>query len=436
MAYHTLMRLGIVLALFVLVFVPSGVAWSHPADEFPQVTLQIGINDDAVELLVRIPAKVAMVGVFDGLTPVVMDEMEPEDLAKVIAPVLAARCPLTVDGVVVQPTIFEPVVDMTNSRQPARRFPLPQVLEQGTLMFVARYETKGPPRTVSLDWSIYANQYDEAGEPIYEDELLMVAALLVAEGKEQFVFLSPMEPGYTWHALGGKALPADLLTSLPVRRNFLYVPVPSVVLVVLGLVCGAVLFQRDRPRAVGLAVFACVVAAACLPYGRLVFEHTPPYADLDDAEALAVFESLHRNIYRAFDYTDEGAVYDALAQSVDGPMLETIYNDVYQSLIMREENGAVSKVVRVSVDRAVVDREIDEQTAVTHGSGAYVVVCNWEVDGVVTHFGHTHARTNAFEAVYTVAPRAAGWRIVESRVIDQARIDDGYKRAQDIFDDP
>lgn len=430
------MRLGIVLVLFAVAFVPSGMAWSHPADEFPQVTLQVRIDDDAVELIVRIPAKAAMMDVLGGLTPVAMDQMEPEDLATLIAPVLASRCPVTIDGVLVPPRVIQPVVDMANSRQPARRFPLPQVLEQGTLMFVSRYETKGPPRTVSLDWSIYANQYDEAGEPIHEESLLMVAALLVAEGKEQFVYLTPMEPGYTWHASGAKALPADLLATQSVQRNFLSVPVPSVVLVVLGLVCGGITLRRSMPRAVGLVVFSLVVAWACLPFGRLAFEHTPSYADLDDAEALAVFESLHRNIYRAFDYTDEGAVYDALAQSVDGPMLETIYNDVYQSLIMREENGAVSKVVRVSVDRAVLDREVDDETAAAHGLGAYVVVCNWQVDGVVTHYGHTHARTNAFEAVYTVAPRADGWRIVESQVIDQARIDDGYKRAQDIFDDP
>ena len=421
------------LLLFLLLF--GGITLAHPADEFPQVTLQIAIDDQAVELLVGIPAKTAMLDVFDGMTPVAMDQMEPGDLAEVIAPILAERCPLMIDEVVVPPTVLGAVVEMSNSRLPARRFHLAQVLEQGTLRFVARYETKGAPGRVSLNWSVYSNLYNEADEPIYEDELLMVAALLVADQREEFVFLMPMEPEYTWHSAESAALPDDLLTSRSVHRNFLYVPVPSIVLVLVGLICGAVLFQRDRPRAVGVAVFACVTAWFCLPFGRLAFEHTPSYAELEDDEALAVFETLHRHIYRAFDYTDEGAVYDALAQSVDGPMLETIYNDVYQSLIMREQNGAVSKVVRVEIDEAGLT-PADPDVVEAYGQAAFGINCAWQVDGLVTHFGHTHARTNAFEAVYHVAPGANGWRIVGAQILQQERIDDGAKTAQDIFDDP
>eukprot|EP00752_Nemacystus_decipiens_P016935 g15163.t1 len=428
------MRFTFMLLLF-LVLLPGVAASAHPADEFPQVTLEINIDEQAVELVVGIPAKTAMLGVFDGLTPVAMDQMEPVDLAKVIAPVLAARCPLTIDGVVVPPTILEPVVQMENSRQPARRFPLAQVLEQGTLRFIARYETKSAPGRVSLNWSIYSNLYDEADEPIYEDEYLLVAALLAVDQREEFVFLMPMEPEYTWHAEKAAALPAELLKSIPIQRNFLYVPLPSIGLVLAGVTCGAVMLKRSKPRAVGLVVFSIVTAVVCLPYGRLAFEHTPSYTELGDDDALAVFETLHRNIYRAFDYTDEGAVYDALAQSVDGPMLETIYNDVYQSLIMREQNGAVSKVVRVEIDEASLT-PANPDIVNAYGRVAFAVNCAWQVDGLVTHFGHTHARTNAFEAVYHVAPRADGWRIVGARILQQQRIDDGSKTAQDIFDDP
>ena len=428
------MRFGFVLAMGALLLMPCQRTAAHPADEFAQVTLRIDIDDDAVELAVKIPVKAATLTVFDGLSPVAMDQMEPAAFAALIAPVFAERCPLTIDGLVVSPTIVEPVVAMENSRLPARRFPEAQVLEQGTLKFIARYETKGPPRRVSLDWSIFANQYDEAGQPIHEDELIMVAALVSAEGQEQFSFFTPMEPRFTWHAAYGTALPADFLASKPMRSKFLYVPVLSIVLMLAGVVGAVSAFKRTtKPRAGAIFVAACVVAVTVLPFGRYRFEHTPSPVVLDDDHALAVFESLHRNIYRAFDYTDEGAVYDALAQSVDGPMLETIYNDVYQSLIMREQNGAVSKVVRVEIDQAEV-LPIDEAIEEAYGPAVYGVACTWQVDGLVTHFGHTHARTNAFNATYTIAPREGGWRIVDAEILQQRRIDDGSQTAKDLFD--
>lgn len=432
------MRFGFVLLMLALSLLPTAEAFAHPADEFPQVTLQVSIDDEAVALIVGIPAKTAKFGVFDGLSPVAMDQMEPEELAKVIAPVLATRCPVMIDGVEVLPTIIGPVVDMKNSRLPARRFPEAQTLEQGTLRFVARYETKGPPSRVALDWSIYSNRYDEAGKPIHDDADLMVAALVAVDKRENFVFLTPMEPGYTWHSDEAAGLQVGFCgtTALQEEQEPVRVPVPSIVIVLTGVVCGVITLGRSKPRAVGLMVFSFVAAGACLPYGNLKFEQTPAIASLADEEALSVFESLHRNIYRAFDYTDEGAVYDALAQSVDGPMLETIYNDVYQSLIMREENGAVSKVVRVEVEDAFLIEPIDEAAEVAHGPSAYVVHCAWQVDGLVTHFGHTHARTNAFTAVYTVAPRADGWRIVDAEILDQRRIDDGQQTAEDLLQEP
>ena len=61
-------------------------------------------------------------------------------------------------------------------------------------------------------------------------------------------------------------------------------------------------------------------------------------------QALAVFRPLHANIYRAFDYTAESDVYDALARSVRGDLLDELYNEVYRGLVMQEQGGAVSRV--------------------------------------------------------------------------------------------
>ena len=65
------------------------------------------------------------------------------------------------------------------------------------------------------------------------------------------------------------------------------------------------------------------------------------------AAAETIFTPLPRDIYRAFDYVEEGEIYDALARSVQGDLLDELYQQVYRSLIMHEEGGAVSRVQAV-----------------------------------------------------------------------------------------
>lgn len=404
---------------------------AHLADEFPQVTLQVTIDDEAVELIVTIPAKDAKLAVFDGLSPVAMDQMLPEDLAALVGPVFAERCPVRIDGVMVPPTILGAVVDMSNSRLPARRFPEPQVLKQGALKFLARYETKGEPRRVSIDWSIFANEYDEHDQPIHGDDGLQVVGLVNADGKEQVLLLTPQEPGYVWHA-AETGMPSHVSIGTVMRREGVLIPVVPIVIVVIGGGVLLMLWKQDRRGR--WPVLAATIALSVLAW-RFVEVGITYEPDVDvpsDAEALSIFESLHRNIYRAFDYTDEGAVYDALAQSVDGAMLEKIYNDVYQSLIMRDQNGAVSKVVNVEMrSMALMPMPDDDAARAEH---AYRVRCQWRVDGLVTHYGHSHARTNAFEAIYTLAPVNDSWRIVDAEILQQQRIDDGRQTAEDLLD--
>jgi hypothetical protein len=432
------MRLGLVLAA-VVVWCSAwcGDAFAHAADEFPQVTVQVTVDDARVRVLSRVPAEHVSMRLFEGRTPIDLDRLEPADLAKEVEPLLAARCPLRIDGVVVPPRVVKAEMKMTGTRMPLRSFSMMQVLRRGYLIFMAEYETKGSPRRVDLDWTIFANEYDDAGEDVHDPADLSLVAITRGYGREEIAVLTPIEPGLTWHSDAAFALPAELLAVRPVQRNFMHLPVVSILFVLAGFACVAVTLRQSKPRAVALLTFSFAIAGLCLPYGNVAIEHTSSYARLDDDEAIAIFESLHRNIYRAFDYTHEGAVYDALAQSVDGPMLETIYNDVYQSLIMREENGAVSKVARVEVEAAEVNA-IDEATRESHGSAAYAVACSWQVDGVVTHFGHSHERTNAFDAVYTVAPRAEGWRIVDVDILRQQRIDPGDTEPTppELYNDP
>ena len=428
------MRTGLIFLIAIALSLLASRTNAHLADEFPQVVLQLKIAPDAVELTARIPAKDATFDVFDGLSPIAMDQMEPEHLAEMIGPVLARRCIVMIDGVVVPPNVSGAMMRMTQSRQPVRRFPQAQALEQGLLQFIARYETKAPPRSVSLDWSIYANQYDENRQPIHAPEDLQVVAIIDVDQRQEIAVLMPNQPRYSWStadaALAGHSLRAPTL----IERDKLILPALSLVFWLAGILVPVLVFRQSWIKA-GLC-FAClgVLGGVTLPVGHIRFKEEPSYEAISDEQALAVFETLHRNIYRAFDYNDEGAIYDALAQSVSGSMLDTIYHDVYQSLVMQEHDNAVSKVVRV--DMQDMKRLPAEQPNNTPNHAQYRVQCAWQVQGLVTHYGHTHARTHAFKALYTVSATDNAWRITDAEILDQRRIDDGTQTIKDLYPKP
>ena len=160
-----------------------------------------------------------------------------------------------------------------------------------------------------------------------------------------------------------------------------------------------------------------------LPYSISVTDPFRPRIQLPSAtDSAALFETLHRNIYRAFDYEDESQIYDILARSVNEAILPDLYDDVHESLMVKIEEQAISKVETV--------RNIESRVEVPENpqDPAYEVFATWEVIGTVKHFGHGHWRKNVSRARYTVKwIDGLGWRIADCELIDQRRVDDGQE---------
>ena len=91
-----------------------------------------------------------------------------------------------------------------------------------------------------------------------------------------------------------------------------------------------------------------------------------------------------------------------------------LYEDIYQSLIMRDEGGAVSRVNRIEY--------LDLQTAKAAKHEKHQVSCNWQVHGTVRHWGHSHFRSNEYEADYELAIENGLWKISSSNVNMQKRV--------------
>jgi hypothetical protein len=54
----------------------------------------------------------------------------------------------------------------------------------------------------------------------------------------------------------------------------------------------------------------------------------------------------------------------------------------------------------------------------------FTVECRWQVEGVVSHWGHAHSRTNEYLALWSVAEEADGWRLTGAEILEQDRVDE------------
>jgi len=171
--------------------------------------------------------------------------------------------------------------------------------------------------------------------------------------------------------------------------------------------------MRIGYRALGLLA----LGAAALAAAGAVALHTgrSEPGPVDEAEARAIFAELHRSIYRAFGSESESAIYDALSESVDGRLLDRIYAEVYEALVMRDQGGGLSTVQEVDV----LDSRVLEPELAVDGRSGFRIRATWEVMSSLVHEGHEHVRVTEYEGIYTIARGDAGWRIVEDKILSQ-----------------
>lgn len=284
------------------------------------------------------------------------------------------------------------------------------------VQLVLDYPVKSPPSAVQMYWGSYPPDLavgDETHMPT-----VTVRAQLFSNGIQEEVVFTAEEPEYTWHQTGETA--ADHFLKVPEAPQQAGWPLPLASLVVLIVGGGAALWMNRNKRHLGaIGTSTLVVVIAWFGRHQGVVEIGGGVDLPDAASAEQIFLPLHANIYRAFDYTAESDIYDALAQSVDGPLLDTLYNQVYRGLIMQEEGGAVSRVTAVRP----VDIQVESIGIVPDdGRPGFDVLARWQVDGKVTHWGHSHERTNEYLARYTVLQTEQGWRIGGSQVQEQMRV--------------
>ena len=170
----------------------------------------------------------------------------------------------------------------------------------------------------------------------------------------------------------------------------------------------AELVRGRRPGRGALAAGAVLllVAATALGLGRL--------RAVDDERAATILAGLLHNVYRAFDFREEEAIYDVLERSVSGELLAQIYLETRRGLELASQGGARAKVKDVSLVAV---------TAQQLGAGeGFNARCSWTVAGSVGHWGHVHQRRNQYEAEIEVRPVDGAWKITALEVMQEERL--------------
>jgi len=391
----------------------------HPQDG-PDVDLRIRIDDDAVRL--QVTMNLAFIDEIVEGTREDESTLHPVEHAGIraeLADYFRDECVVEIDGVAVSPIAGEIAVPEPElSLLPL--FPKMGMRAVIKARIVFDYPVKAAPGSVSIVWPAYPA--DVAGAGLGEEAPPMeIQALLTAEGKDSLVGFTIDEPRYVWRSSGGSG-ESFLAVPAPVVREPLVLPVASIAVIVvlaggvLALGLTGSLARNGRRLAVALPLGAAAAWALRSTYPVEVELATPA---LDEKEALAIFAPLHANIYRAFDYTEEADVYDALARSVDGALLDSLYNEIYGSLVLQEEGGAVSRVQAVTP----LETEVGRAARRADGRLGFEVTARWQVEGYVYHWGHSHTRLNEYQARYAVVASQEGWRIAESETLEQFRVD-------------
>ena len=321
--------------------------------------------------------------------------------------------PVTIDDIEVKP-VFDRV-DFTdpNLRDLAMRTP-PKTISMinGRVGIIMSYGTKSIPSSVTVTW-------DKFGTLINNID---VAAIAFDDVKKSRFSRFLEDNTFKWENPEKTEYKPINAINASINQPVLRIPVWSAVLAVFGgllLLVAVVRSLRNRNTSfadqafatnAGLIIASMVCAGASMltmSYSTVTIDHPFKKASLAQRDADSIFTAIHNNIFRAFDYSTDSDIYDALEKSVEGELLTGLYLQIQASLKMEEQGGAVSNIETVEI----VDGEMVRDLQRKEEDLTFQYDCKWNIVGTVEHWGHIHERTNQYDATFTVKKVDNAWKI-------------------------
>jgi hypothetical protein len=339
-----------------------------------------------------------------------MDEFLP--LQERIGKFLLKKSRVEIDG-----RSANPILDRVSfvKRTMSRTYFLdqPERIPMNTAMIgvVVTYVTVGIPQRVTIDWELFSDRIQKV-PTIAEDPAGPFPS-----------FVTPDDPVLVWqNFLKNYQPPTVAEIDVDKKISHMRLPAASLVCLVLILPIGCLIRRRKKQGQpvklfVGCAAVLVAIGALLYPFGRVAVGRPAIIAPtIEKEQAVNIVKSLLKNVYRSFDFREESEIYDRLATSVSGDLLETIYLQNRKSLIVTQAGGARAKVKEVEM----------QEVRVEPGQGQplqLVFHAKWTAMGTVGHWGHIHIRKNQYEANLSVEPIDGVWKITDLELLEEKRID-------------
>ena len=331
-------------------------------------------------------------------------EVQPELIARVGA-FLGGHVRLNVDGQDVSPTLdrinfLRRTLRTSTVIEPAEELDLGSAI----LGVIFVYPTSGLPQRATLTWDLFS------------PKLPVVRAAAIDEAGPLPYMLRPDDNVLAWtNFLTNPTIPKLIDIEPPDALAPWSVPLASLLCLLLLIPIGVRAARSRRPALLVAASLLLLVTVVAWPHARVkVTNPLAKWTPISDQESHEVVGALLKNIYVAFGFRDESAIYDALARSVAGDLLTLIYLETQKSLELQSQGGARVKVKEVNLI------EVDQENL--RGEIGFVATCTWNVRGSVGHWGHIHERTNQYEARISVKPVNGEWKIVDLELLQEERI--------------
>lgn len=264
---------------------------------------------------------------------------------------------------------------------------------------ILSYPIEEIPQKVEVHWELW------------NDKIQQIPCLMTDPAGPLPYDISPADPILVWNNyLKNYKSPTVYHTQIsPIRLKLPYLSIT-----LLGLLVFAIIRDRRKSkRRWGLYFVIFISAGLTILINvdiRLPISKTN---NLGQRNAFLLVHSLLNNTYKAFEFNEREMVYDKLAVSAEGDVLNTIYLDYLKSMTIEQAGGAQAKIRKIQIDTVEV---MEEETDFTP------LRTTWTATGTVGHWGHQHLRTNRYEAVISISPIEKYWKIVDLDVVEEIRV--------------
>ncbi len=191
------------------------------------------------------------------------------------------------------------------------------------------------------------------------------------------------------------------------------------------MIVAAFLWMRERRAERGQDIeasrgwhqLAFVGAFLLLPYGSVAVPNPffASYAPRGDGARLIMSKVLS-DTYQAFNIADEDELYDTLAESVTGNLVDDLYLDNRRRLTAGTRQG--TKVMIRSVDVLKIGEPVEGMTT----EDGYSYDCRWAVVARVQHLQHVHHRQQIYSGVLTLSAEDGRWKIAGVELHSEDRV--------------